>query len=63
MKEKRILFLVLTAFSHMGGIEKFNRAFIKALMDLSTTLSLRNSFAGMYDDRFDEQNTQGSNYK
>ena len=63
MKEKRILFLVLTAFSHMGGIEKFNRAFIKALMDLSTTLSLRNSFAGMYDDRFDEQYTQTASYQ
>lgn len=63
MKEKRILFLVLTAFSHMGGIEKFNRAFIKALMDLSTTLSLRNSFAGMYDDRFDVQYTQPAPYR
>ncbi|MEJ8816984.1 glycosyltransferase family 4 protein [Lacibacter sp. H407] len=62
MKEKRILFLVLTAFSHMGGIEKFNRALIKALMDLSPTLSLRNSFAGMYDDRFDAQYTQGARY-
>lgn len=63
MKEKRILFLVLTAFSHMGGIEKFNRALIKALMDLSVPLSLRNSLAGMYDDRFDAQYTQGALYQ
>lgn len=63
MKEKRILFLVLTAFSHMGGIEKFNRAFIKALMDLSLPLSLRNSFAGMYDEQFDERYTKPAFYR
>ncbi len=63
MKEKRILFLALTAFSHMGGIEKFNRAFIKALMDLSLPLSLRNSFAGMYDEQFDERYTKPAFYQ
>jgi phosphatidyl-myo-inositol dimannoside synthase len=37
MKEekKKILFYYLSAFSHTGGIEKFNRCFIKALNDLA----------------------------
>jgi phosphatidylinositol alpha-1,6-mannosyltransferase len=30
-----ILFLYLTAFSRTGGIEKFNRAFLKALQEIS----------------------------
>lgn len=63
MKEKRILFLVLTAFSHMGGIEKFNRAFIKALTDLSTSGALRNSFSGMYDTTIDVRYTGAASYK
>ncbi|MEJ7828466.1 MAG: asparagine synthase (glutamine-hydrolyzing), partial [Segetibacter sp.] len=33
-KKQRILFLNLTAFSNTGGIEKFNRAFLKALTEL-----------------------------
>ncbi len=63
MKEKRILVLMLTAFSHMGGIEKFNRAFIKALMDLSAPLSLRNSFAGMHDNIVDVRYTEAAPYR
>lgn len=41
----------------MGGIEKFNRAFIKALNDLSASLSLQLCFAGMYDSSADDQYT------
>ncbi|MEJ7827175.1 MAG: glycosyltransferase family 4 protein, partial [Segetibacter sp.] len=33
-KKQRVLFLNLTAFSNTGGIEKFNRAFLKALTEL-----------------------------
>jgi asparagine synthase (glutamine-hydrolysing) len=33
-KSERLLFLNLTAFSNTGGIEKFNRAFLKALTEL-----------------------------
>jgi phosphatidyl-myo-inositol dimannoside synthase len=33
--QKRILFYYLSAFSQTGGIEKFNRCFIKALNELS----------------------------
>jgi asparagine synthase (glutamine-hydrolysing) len=33
-KKQRLLFLNLTTFSHTGGIEKFNRALLKALSEL-----------------------------
>jgi phosphatidylinositol alpha-1,6-mannosyltransferase len=62
MKEKKIAFFVLTAFSHMGGIEKFNRAFIKALADLSTTLQLKTTLGGMYDVSFDKDYTAQQTY-
>jgi phosphatidyl-myo-inositol dimannoside synthase len=62
MQEKKISFFVLTTFSHMGGIEKFNRAFIKALADLSSSLHLETSLAGMYDQAFDRNYTQQQTY-
>ncbi|TWI81428.1 glycosyltransferase involved in cell wall biosynthesis [Lacibacter cauensis] len=46
--------MLLTAFSQTGGIEKFNRAFIKALGDLHETLHLRSSVASLYDARADQ---------
>jgi phosphatidyl-myo-inositol dimannoside synthase len=54
MRERKLLFLTLTSFSHMGGIEKFNRAFMHALANLASSLSLRLQFAGMYDSKVDE---------
>ncbi len=62
MKEKKIAFFVLTAFSHMGGIEKFNRAFLKALADLSASLSLQPCAGGMYDRKVDSQYTVDQPY-
>jgi phosphatidylinositol alpha-1,6-mannosyltransferase len=62
MQEKKISFFVLTAFSHMGGIEKFNRAFMKALADLSPALALKTTFGGMYDQSFDECYTEQQPY-
>ncbi|HLP36117.1 glycosyltransferase family 4 protein [Lacibacter sp.] len=62
MKKKKIAFFVLTAFSHMGGIEKFNRAFIKALAELSTKLQLKTTLGGMYDQSFDKQYTEQQAY-
>lgn len=53
---------MLTAFSHTGGIEKFNRAFIKALADLSASLSLRTCAGGMYDRNVDRQYTSDQPY-
>ena len=54
MQQKKVLFLTLSTFSLTGGIEKFNRAFIKALGDLRATLHLRSSVASMYDDAADQ---------
>lgn len=62
MQEKKISFFVLTAFSHMGGIEKFNRAFIKALADLSSTHKLKTTLGGMYDQSFDKDYTGQQSY-
>lgn len=53
MEQRKIRFIVLTAFSSMGGIEKFNRAFMKAMIDLQQPLNFQASFAGMYDDHSD----------
>ncbi len=53
MQQRKIRFLVLTAFSSMGGIEKFNRAFMKAMTDLQQPLKYQASFAGVYDDHSD----------
>lgn len=46
----------------MGGIEKFNRAFMKALGDLSSTLKLKSTHGGMYDHSFDAHYTQQQAY-
>jgi glycosyltransferase involved in cell wall biosynthesis len=51
MQHRKLSFLVLTAFSNMGGIEKFNRALIKALHDLSKQLHYDVDFASMYDEQ------------
>jgi glycosyltransferase involved in cell wall biosynthesis len=53
MRQRKISFLVLTAFSSMGGIEKFNRAFMKALVELQQPMNFTAFFAGMYDDHSD----------
>lgn len=53
MQQRKILFLALTVFSSTGGIEKFNRALIKAMVDLQSILPARFFFAGMYDTRSD----------
>ena len=55
MKQRKILFLVLTAFSSTGGIEKFNRAFMSAMLQIQQSLHFTSFFAGMYDEQVDEQ--------
>jgi phosphatidylinositol alpha-1,6-mannosyltransferase len=55
IKNKKVLFYYLSAFSHTGGIEKFNRCFIKALADLSTGESLVPSVVSVYDSQTDER--------
>mgnify|MGYP002654456953 CR=1 FL=1 len=55
MKERKVLLLLLTAFSQTGGIEKFNRALINALANLQVPLRFRSTVASMYDDAADQQ--------
>ncbi|MBX9782848.1 MAG: glycosyltransferase family 4 protein [Chitinophagaceae bacterium] len=43
------MFLTLTTFSSTGGIEKFNRAFVKVLLQLQSPLLMDVYAAGMYD--------------
>lgn len=57
MYQRKILFLVLSAFSSTGGIEKFNRAFLKGLQNLRTDLSLSIRAAGMYDHTIEKKYT------
>jgi len=49
----KILFLYLKSFSQIGGIEKFNRAFMKALNDLSKSNTALSSSISLYDDKPD----------
>ena len=51
----RILFLYLTAFSQTGGIEKFNRAFLKALQDISFDEHHQLRVISLYDKEPDER--------
>ena len=63
MQQRRMIFLTLTTFSSTGGIEKFNRAFLKALFQLKGTLSLQLYGAGMYDQRVDERYVPGKQFQ
>lgn len=55
MQQRKIHFIVLSSFSATGGIEKFNRAFMKALVQLEQVLAVKTSFAGMYDAGSDDE--------
>lgn len=52
---KRVKFLNLIAFSGTGGIEKFNRSFLKALSDLESEGVLLADASSAYDDKADAQ--------
>jgi glycosyltransferase involved in cell wall biosynthesis len=52
--KKKILFLNLTTFSQTGGIEKFNRSFLKALHELECESALYSNAHSLYDDITDE---------
>ncbi|MFY7841059.1 MAG: glycosyltransferase family 4 protein [Lacibacter sp.] len=61
--KQKLLFLALTAFSHMGGIEKFNRAIIYALGKLATDLRFSCSYAAMHDHSVNEQYVSNGRFK
>src|SRR4051812_24371487 len=54
-KKKRVLFYYLSAFSNTGGIEKFNRCFIKALSEISAEGEIVPSIVSVYDNFADER--------
>jgi phosphatidylinositol alpha-1,6-mannosyltransferase len=63
MALKKILFLNLTAFSATGGIEKFNRAFLKALSDVQKEGHIMAEACSAYDDKADSRYFADNNYK
>jgi phosphatidyl-myo-inositol dimannoside synthase len=63
MERRKILLLVLAAFSTMGGIEKFNRALMKAFSNLAPELNLDFSAAGMNDTICDENYINHKNFR
>lgn len=63
MSNKKILFLNLTAFSQTGGIERFNKCFLKALSDLDAE-NVTDSFSlSAYDTECNTQYYSQSKYK
>lgn len=48
---KKVLFLNLTTFSQTGGIEKFNRCFLKALFELEWDNNVYSNAHSLYDDK------------
>lgn len=61
MKEK-ILFLYLDAFSVTGGIEKFNKAFMKALQDIAAEEQIKFDASSAYDDTVDKRYINEENF-
>lgn len=55
MQQHKILVVTLTSFSSTGGIEKFNRALLKALVESEKEKPLLVTGAGMYDADVDER--------
>ena len=52
---QKILFLYLDSFSNTGGIEKFNRCFLKALQELNNESEFYSNAYSMYDSICDEK--------
>jgi phosphatidylinositol alpha-1,6-mannosyltransferase len=59
----KILFFYLDAFSQTGGIENFNKAFVKALSDLSVENDLSFKAVSVHDSDPDERYIAKENYK
>jgi phosphatidyl-myo-inositol dimannoside synthase len=61
LKRANVLFYYLSAFSQSGGIEKFNRCFIKALSEITGTSFV--SVVSVYDDVADEKYIGSLSYR
>lgn len=62
-KKKSVLFINLAAFSLTGGIEKFNKCFLKALIDISKGGDLDVASFSLYDQGTDENYFPENLYK
>ena len=62
-KPGSVLVLNLTAFSKTGGLEKFNRCFLKALSDIEKTKHVQVVSYSMYDAQSDERYFNSAYYK
>lgn len=60
---KKVLFLNLTAFSQTGGLEKFNRCFLKALAETETATNYISESYSMYDTVADERYYNVNKYR
>lgn len=60
---KSLYFLNLIGFSQTGGLEKFNRCFMKALDELSSELHYSSNAASLYDTVANEQYYPSKQYK
>lgn len=61
--QRKISFLMLTAFSSTGGIEKFNKALMKALVELQERHRYTVSFAAMHDRGVDTDYVPARNFQ
>lgn len=61
--KKRIVFYYLSAFDYVGGIEKFNRSFIKALTDLNDNKHCDLNILSAYDSKVDERYGSKTQFK
>lgn len=60
---KSVLFLNLTTFSQTGGIEKFNKCFLKALTDLENEGLIKSESYSVYDNESDQKYYSKKKYK
>lgn len=60
---KNILFLNLTAFSKNGGLERFNKCFLKALSELNEEGMINVASYSAYDDKADTQYFPQQHYR
>lgn len=60
---KKVLFLNLTAFSQTGGIERFNRCFLKALSDFGKEQRLVSTSYSAYDNSASAQYYEQGSYR
>ena len=59
----KIIFFYLDAFSQIGGIEKFNKALMKALSDIAGEGDIKFEAVSVYDSEPDERYIKNPNYK